>query len=219
MSDDAQLPLQADELAVRAAGGDKAAWVALMDAHRARLRRIVAMRLDPRLSGVVDPSDVIQETFAELHVKLPEYVAAPSLNFFVWLRYLTADTLSRLHRRHLGVQARDASRTLHAGQFTGGMPEASSIVLSKLITAKDSEAIHEAIRSERRARVASALDDLTLEDREVLVLRHFEGLSAAETALVLGISESASRKRYLRALERFTQLLQGLPGGLGGFIS
>ena len=219
MSDTIPVSEPVDDLTLRAACGDEAAWQALMDEHRTRLRRIVAMRLDPRLSSVVDPSDVIQETFAALHVRLPKYVAEPTLPFFVWLRYLAADTLSRTHRQHLGVQARDASRVFHAGQFRGGMPEASSIVLSHLLTAKDSEAIHEAIRAERRARVATALEDLSIEDRDVLVLRHFEGLSAAEAALVIGISESAARKRYLRALERFTHLLQGLPGGLGGFIS
>lgn len=219
MSEVPTTPEPANDLARRAADGDDDAWHALVEAHRSRLRRIVAMRLDPRLSGVVDPSDVIQETFAELHQRLPKYVAEPSLPFFVWLRCLAADTLSRTHRRHLGVQARDASRVFHAGQFGAGMPEASSVVLSDMLTAKDSEAIHDAIRSERRARVASALDELSVEDREVLVLRHFEGLNAGEAALVLDITESAARKRYLRALERFTQLLQGLPGGLGGFIS
>jgi len=207
-----------DDLPARAAAGDTAAWALLVETHRQRLRRIVAMRLDPRLCGIVDPSDVIQDTFAELHVRLPEYVVAPQLPFFVWLRCLAADKLTELHRRHLGVQARDAKRTQHAGQF-GSMPQASSVILSELLTSKDSEAIHEAIRSERRRRVSTALDELAADDRDVLVLRHFEGLSAAETALVVGISEGAARKRYLRALSRFTELLQGLPGGLGGFLS
>jgi RNA polymerase sigma-70 factor (ECF subfamily) len=51
-------------------------------------------------------------------------------------------------------------------------------------------------------------------NREVLALRHFEQLSRAETAQVLGISEAATAKRYLRALARLKETLAQLPGGL-----
>jgi RNA polymerase sigma-70 factor (ECF subfamily) len=47
-------------------------------------------------------------------------------------------------------------------------------------------------------------------DREVLALRHFEQLSNAETAQVLGLSEAAASIRYIRALERLKPSLAGL---------
>lgn len=75
------------------------------------------------------------------------------------------------------------------------------------------------VRAERRQRVIDALGGLDPDDLEALVLRHFEGLTAAEAAAVQEISEAAARKRYLRALERFTGLLRNLPGGLEGFMS
>jgi RNA polymerase sigma-70 factor, ECF subfamily len=53
-------------------------------------------------------------------------------------------------------------------------------------------------------------------DREVLALRHFEQLSRAEIARVLGVSKAAAGKRYIRALERLKQILGRSPGGLGG---
>jgi RNA polymerase sigma-70 factor (ECF subfamily) len=49
-------------------------------------------------------------------------------------------------------------------------------------------------------------------DREVLALRHFEQLSRAEIATVLGITEAAAGKRYLRALERLKQVLNPADG-------
>ena len=51
-------------------------------------------------------------------------------------------------------------------------------------------------------------------DREVLALRHFEQLTNAEAAQVLGIKERAAGKRYLRALERLREILSQMPGGL-----
>ena len=47
-------------------------------------------------------------------------------------------------------------------------------------------------------------------DREVLALRHFEHLSPAETAQVLGIKEKAAGMRYVRALRRLKEILAGL---------
>ena len=54
-------------------------------------------------------------------------------------------------------------------------------------------------------------------DREVLALRHFEQLSRAETAFVLGITEEAGAKRYIRALKKLRSILAAMPGGLEGF--
>jgi RNA polymerase sigma-70 factor (ECF subfamily) len=59
------------ELIRLAAGGDQQAWAALLTAHRARLRRIVALRLDRRLRGRVDPSDVIREAYVNATSGLP----------------------------------------------------------------------------------------------------------------------------------------------------
>jgi RNA polymerase sigma-70 factor (ECF subfamily) len=55
-------------------------------------------------------------------------------------------------------------------------------------------------------------------DREALALRHFEQLSNAEAAHVLGITEAAAGKRYLRALERQREILSEMPGGLSELL-
>jgi RNA polymerase sigma-70 factor (ECF subfamily) len=49
-------------------------------------------------------------------------------------------------------------------------------------------------------------------DREVLALRHFEELSNADVAQVLGLTKTAASNRYIRALERLRQILGGIPG-------
>ena len=67
-----------------------------------------------------------------------------------------------------------------------------------------------------RLRVQEALNGMDPVDREVLALRHFEQLSRAEIAQLLGISESAAGKRYIRALERLKQILSRWQAGLEG---
>jgi RNA polymerase sigma-70 factor (ECF subfamily) len=197
------------------AAGDAEGWNRLLATHHDRLRRMVVVRLDPRLQGRVDPSDVLQEAYLEAAQQLPEYLRNPSLPFFLWLRLLTAHRLGRLHRQHLGAQRRDAAREISL--YRGGMPEASSAALAAHLLGRECRPSEEAVRAELRVRLQEALNLMDPLDREVLSLRHFEQLSRAETAQALGISESAAAKRYLRALARLKDLLGQLPGGLEGF--
>src|SRR3954451_778257 len=108
----------------RAARGDTASLGALLRQHRDRLRRLVALRLDRRLQRRIGPSDILQEAFLEASTRLPEYVRAPTMPFFLWLRLITGQRLQILHRRHLGAQARDVGREISLAHR--GMPEATS---------------------------------------------------------------------------------------------
>src|SRR5258708_40103259 len=101
---------ETNRLLARAATGERDGWGRLLEKHRGRLRRMVALRLDPRLQGRIDPSDVIQETYLEASVRLDDYVRNPAMPFFLWLRFLAGQKLVTLHRHHLGVHMRDARR-------------------------------------------------------------------------------------------------------------
>ena len=129
---------------------------------------------------------------------------------FLWLRFLTGQKLVQLHRRHLGVQARDAAReiSLHRGPF----PEATSAALAAQLVGRFSSPSEAAMRAEARLKLEQTLNQMDRIDREVLVLRHFEQLSNAETAQSLGIEEAAASKRYVRALKRLKEHLGSFPG-------
>jgi RNA polymerase sigma-70 factor (ECF subfamily) len=193
----------------RAAEGDQSAWGALLERHRGRLRRMIALRLDRRLAGRIDPSDILQEASIEAVRALPRYLERPELPFFLWLRWLTAMVLQAQHRKHLGVQARDAGREVRI--FDGPIPGATSAALAAQLLGHDTRPSLAAARAERKLRLQEALDALDPVDREVLVLRHFEELSAEETARVLGIERSAAGKRYVRALKRLKDLIGSRP--------
>jgi RNA polymerase sigma-70 factor (ECF subfamily) len=99
---------ETDQLLQRAARGDRQGLGALLERHRKRLRSMVALRLDQRLQGRIDASDVLQEAFLEVAARLPDYLRQPPMPFFLWLRFLTGQKLLELHRHHFGAQMRDA---------------------------------------------------------------------------------------------------------------
>jgi len=184
---------------------DRSGLVDLFKQSRDRLRRMVGLRLDARLRGRVDPSDVIQEAYLEATTRHDAYRKNPNMSPFIWLRFLTGQKLCEFHRRHLTVQARDASRDAPMGR--NGLPEASSVVLAAELAGQLTSPSQAAIRAELRARVQQAIERLDPTDREILAMRHFEQLTPAETADVLGLKKSTASMRYLRALERIKPLL------------
>jgi RNA polymerase sigma-70 factor (ECF subfamily) len=161
-----------DELArlERAARGDQMAWAAMLSPHRARLRRMVALRLDRRLKGRIDPSDVLQEALVQAAQGLPKYLERPEQPFFLWLRWLTGMSLQLVHRKHLGIQARDAGREVQL--LDRPLPGASSAALAAQLLGHDTRPSVAAIRAERQRRLQEALNSMDPIDREVLVLRH-----------------------------------------------
>ncbi|MBX9625613.1 MAG: sigma-70 family RNA polymerase sigma factor [Gemmataceae bacterium] len=198
----------------RAAAGDPAALAEEFSRHRPRLRRMVQLRLDRRLQGRVDPSDVLQEAYLEVARSLPEYLADPQIPFYLWARFVTGRKLQAVHRHHLGTLARDAGRevSLHRGT----LPQASSVSLAEQLLGRYASPSQAAAKAELQVRVQDALNGMDPIDREVLALRHFEELSNAETAQVLGIGEAAASHRFVRALRRLKKLLAGGPDDPGG---
>jgi RNA polymerase sigma-70 factor (ECF subfamily) len=199
-----------DELLQRALAGEAAALGRLFEQHRDRLRQMVRLRLDRRLYGRLDPSDVLQEAYLDLARRLPEYADDPAVPFYLWLRALTGQRLVDLHRRHLGAKMRDAG--LEVSLYRGALPQASSASLAQQLLGRLTSPTQAAVRAETQLRVQEALNSMDPMDREVLTLRHFEMLTTEETAQVLGIKRSACANRYVRALKRLKGILTGLPG-------
>lgn len=201
---------QVNDLLHRAAGGDQEALRALLDQHHDRLKRMVHLRLSRRLAARVNASDVLQEAYIEVAGRLDECLRQASLPFFLWLRHMTGLKLAEVHRRHLGTQLRDADReiTLHHG----GLPLADSASLAAQLLGTLTTPSQAAIKAETRLLVQEALNNMDPIDREVLALKHFEQLSTAEIAEVLGLSKAGAGSRYLRAIKRLRSILEQIPG-------
>src|SRR5262245_12490663 len=204
-------PEDIDQLLRRAANGDAAGWCALVERYHDRLRRSVGLRLDPRLRGRVDASDILQDTYLDASRQLADYARDPPLPFFLWLRRIAGSRLYKVHRQYLGTRMREVGREVSIDR--GPLPGASSAALAARLLGHDDRPSEAMQRAERRARIQDALDQMDPTDREVLVLRHFEQLTSPEAARELGISEAAAAKRYIRALARLRGLLARAGGG------
>ena len=185
--------------------GDRAARERLLERHRKRLRRLVAVRFDRRLAARVDPSDIVQEALADAARRLDEYLRDRPIPFYPWLRRLACDRLADAGRHHLRAAQRSVSR-----EEPPPLPgESAAALADRLLDDPKDRPGSGLSRRERRDRVRAALERLPERDREVLVLRHLEDLSTAETAAVLGISEGAVKVRLLRAMRRLRDGLMG----------
>jgi RNA polymerase sigma-70 factor (ECF subfamily) len=200
-----------DEQLIRlAANGDAARLAELFSRYRKRLRQMVRLRLDRRLQGRVDASDVIQEAYLDVAQQLPHYLVKREMSFFLWLRLVAGQRLMRIHREHLGAAMRDAGREVSL--YKGAMPQASSVSLAAQLLGHYTPASQAVSRAEIQIQIQTALNDMEPIDREIIALRHFEELTNAEVAEVLGLESSTASKRYIRALKRLQIMLEHIPG-------
>ena len=204
-------PGSTDDLLRRAGAGDPHALAELFARYRGRLRRMVRLRLDRRLSGRIDSDDVLQNAYLEARKRLGDFARDPqAMPFHLWLRLVTGQKLIDLHRFHLSARIRDAG--LEVSLHRGALPQATSVSLAAQLFGRITSASRAAIRAEHKLILQEALNGMDPIDREVLTLRHFEHLSNDESALLLGLSKKAASNRYIRALKRLKEVLSSIPG-------
>jgi RNA polymerase sigma-70 factor (ECF subfamily) len=189
----------------RARAGDRPAVAQLLARHRAYLHRVVELRLDPRLGPRVDPSDVVQEAHLEALKRLDVYLRRPALPFRLWLRQIACDRALKARRHHLATSRRALGREVP-------LPEQSSLVLAGRLLAGGPSPGQQLDDRELARRLRQAVARLAEADREVVVLRHFEGLSNQEVAHLLDLDPATASKRHGRAMLRLHRIL--LEGGL-----
>jgi RNA polymerase sigma-70 factor (ECF subfamily) len=189
----------------KARAGDPGAFDELFALHRPFLRQVVELRMDLRLRARVDPSDVVQETQLDAFRRLRDFLERDPMPFRLWLRKTAQERLLKLQRRHLEAGRRAVGQEVR-------LPDRSSLLLARQLLASGPTPSEHAGRGETAERVRQAVARLAEDDREVLLLRHFEGLSNQEVAFLLDLDPATASKRHGRALLRLRQVL--LAGGL-----
>ncbi len=200
---------ETQQLLQDAGAGDEQAVNRLMDRHRAALARMVQLRMDAAIAGRIDASDVVQDVLIEAHRRLADYLRDPPMPFHLWLRQLAKDQVIDMHRRHRTAQRRsvDREQRMTDRQFA----DRSSMDLAAMLKDQELTPAAATIRKELERRFLTALDELDDDDREIILMRHFEQLGNNETAEALGLSPAAAGMRHLRALRKLRAILGDHP--------
>lgn len=175
----------------------------LLDEHRPKLLLMVQRRIDPRLAVRLDPDVILQDAYLRARGRWDAYVAMPDrADGYVWLYGIVRDCLIDAWR-HENAQIRSMERELP-------WPERSSIQLGMGLLGTATSPSAGLVRRELQMQVQQTLALLKHKDKEILWMRHYDQLSFAEAAQVLGITENAANVRYFRALQRLKELWEKL---------
>lgn len=188
-----------------ARNGDTSARDALLQRHRDSLRRMIEMRMDRRIQQRVDASDIVQEVLVDANRRLADYLENPKMPFHLWLRHMAKDRLIDAHRRHRVSGKRSVDREQNVN-VSFNMDQ-SSVDLAAQICDPGTTPRAAATMQELHTRFQAAIEELDDQDREVVIMRHFEQLSNADVAAALDLTPAAASMRYLRAIRRLRALL------------
>jgi len=192
-------------LLTNAKKGDDDARQQLLQRHRDSLRRMIDMRLDRRIQQRVDASDIVQEVMVDANRRLTDYLADPKMPFHLWLRHMAKDRIIDAHRRHRVSGKRSVDR--EQSMTVGFNMDQSSVDLAAQICDSAATPGEAATMHELHRRFEAAIEDLEPQDREVVIMRHFEQLSNQDVAAALDLTPAAASMRYLRAIRRLRTLL------------
>lgn len=195
------------ELLEKARQGNDEAVNQLIDRHRNALRHLIRMRLDRKIQRRIDVSDVVQDVLIEANRRLKAYLENPAMPFHLWIRHIARDRIIDAHRRHRVSAKRSVDRE-QATVIPGGFDQSSIILAAQLVDGEKTPAA-KTMENELARRVENAITELDDVDAEVIVMRHYEQLTNQEIALALELTEPAASMRYLRAVRRLRELMQG----------
>ena len=201
------------QLLAEAGQGDASAVNLLLDRHRDALRQMIRLRLDRAVARRVDASDVVQDVLLEANQRLAGYLADPRLPFHLWLRHLAKDRIIDMHRHHRGAQRRSLDR--ERPLTSAPQDDRSAFDLAQQLVASELTPAAASIRRELEERFLAAVDQLEDDDRDIILMRHFEQLGNSEVATALGLSPAAAGMRHLRALRKLRGLLGESPSVSG----
>jgi len=196
-----------EQLLRLARGGDVRALGQLLEVYRGYLALLARLQIGRRLQGKVDAADLVQETYLAAHQAFGLFRGTTEAEIVSWLRQILAANLAALLRRYLGTQRRDVRLERELAVEL----DRSSRVLDQGLLAPSSSPSQQAARREQAVLLADALGRLPETYREVIILRHLEGLSFAEVAGRMRRSVDSVKNLWARALGRLRSALGETP--------
>ena len=177
-------------------------------AFRDRLLSLARKRLNPILLRRFAYEDILQETYAAAVKRLSFFNADPEVPLYFKLRTILLQTIADVERRHLKAEGRDVYKEVDADGPADG--ENADLQGLDVVAADVTSPASRGDRDERHALLRNAIAALPENDRQIILLRHFDGMGNAEAAAALGIEPKAASIRHVRALERLQKKLMEL---------
>jgi RNA polymerase sigma-70 factor (ECF subfamily) len=192
---------ETQRLLERIRAGETDAFNRLFARYRSYLRQIVSMQMDPILHARIDASDVVQETQLEAARRMSDFLEREPMPFGVWLRKMAHERLLNVRRRHLGAKRRAARREVP-------LPDRTSLQIAGQLPGRGTTPSQQLGRRELARHVRRAVAQLPLPDRQILLMRYFEGLSYEDVGYILEVDPVTAMKRQGRAVLRLHRVLR-----------
>src|SRR5437763_1722479 len=185
-----------EDLIREAKAAGEPAFGRLLARYAPYLTLLARVEVGRRLQGKLDPADLVQDTFLEAHRHFPGFRGTTEPEFAGWLRQILAGVLANTLRRYFGTQARDP----RLEQDLRAAVDQSSTMLAGQIVSPGTSPSEAAARREQAVLFADALGSLPDDYREVIALRHLEGLTFAAVAERMGRTLDSVEKLWVRAV-------------------
>jgi RNA polymerase sigma-70 factor (ECF subfamily) len=185
--------------------GDESSLGELLASYEKYLKMLAQLQLGKDLRGKVDASDVVQETFLEAHRGIGQFQGDNANQLMAWLRAILANRLAHTMRHYLGTQARD----IRLEQRIHEALDRSAMSLGGMFVDPHSSPSQHVAKDEMSRLVIEALARLPEDYRDVLVMRHLEGLTFREISEHMQRSIDSVEKLWLRGLGKLKKEFAG----------
>jgi RNA polymerase sigma-70 factor, ECF subfamily len=209
---DTQTRLNVEQLLTQARAGAPECLGRLLQYYGNYLKLLVATQIDEKLQARCSPSDVVQETYCEAHRDFEQFRGATEAEFLAWLRMILVNNMAREVEKHVLAAKRDVRREISLDAMSKAL-ELSAARLESVLAAQGDSPSSNMHRQEHTIMLANLLAELPPDYRNVLVLRHCEGLPFKDIGLRMERSAGAVRMLWLRAIGQVREQLsaRGLP--------
>lgn len=197
-SDPSPLERSFAEILARARAGSPATLGRLFELKRKYLLTVAHRQIGSDLQGKVGASDLVQETFIEAQRGFDRFQGTTEAEFLAWLSAILTNRLSNIARHHRLTQKRAIGRNISDAAASIAIRQAMSDMLTPST---------QLVAEEEKRRLHAALESMSADVREILVMRIWQRASFGEISEALGCSAEAARKRFLRAVEELQALL------------
>lgn len=166
--------------------------------YRSQLLKLAQNNLNPVLAKRVTAEDVVQETLMSACEKINYFETNLEVPVYFKLRKLLFQTITNLERKHLKAEKRDAYKEMYIeDEANCSVAQLNWNMFANSITSPSLKIT----KAERQHMLANVLNSISENDRQIIELRHFDGMSNNECAEVLKITQKNASIRYVRALQ------------------